>query len=154
MAEVLNADSKTLVPAQALEGVLTRRVLAFLIDYALLAGATVALVLVVGLLGVLTLGLGWLLYFVLGPIILLMIGVYVWNTLGGARQATLGMQMMGIHIVRLDGQRIDGMTAIVHTVLFWAANALLTPLILLATLFTNYRQTVHDLLLATVVIRD
>jgi uncharacterized RDD family membrane protein YckC len=39
-------------------------------------------------------------------------------------------------------------------VLFWAGNVVLTPLILLATLFTDYKRTVHDLLLGTVVLRS
>jgi len=39
-------------------------------------------------------------------------------------------------------------------VLFWAANVLLTPLILLATLFTDRKRTLHDLLLGTVVVRS
>ena len=63
------------------------------------------------------------------------------------------MRMMGIRLDRLDGGRIGGMTAIVHSVLFWAGNVVLTPLILLATLFTDRKRTVHDLLLGTVVTR-
>jgi uncharacterized RDD family membrane protein YckC len=50
--------------------------------------------------------------------------------------------------------RVDPLTAVVHTVLFWAGNALLTPLILLATLFLDRKRTVHDLLLGTVVTRS
>ena len=64
------------------------------------------------------------------------------------------MRMMGVHLERLDGRPIDGLVAIVHTVLFWAGNAILTPLILLATLFLDRKRTVHDLLLGTVVVRD
>jgi hypothetical protein len=40
--------------------------------------------------------------------------------------------MMGIRLERLDERPVDGMLAMVHTVLFWAANVILTPLILLA----------------------
>ena len=63
------------------------------------------------------------------------------------------MRMMGIRLERLDGGRIDFLFALVHSVLFWAANAILTPLILLATLFLDRKQTVHDRLLGTVVVR-
>ena len=35
--------------------------------------------------------------------------------------------------------------------LFWAGNVVLTPLILLVTLFSDRKRTVHDLLLGTVV---
>ena len=44
--------------------------------------------------------------------------------------------------------------AVMHTVLFWAGHALVTPLILLVSLFTDRKRTVHDLLLGTVVTRD
>ena len=44
--------------------------------------------------------------------------------------------------------------ALVHTVLFWAGNVVLTPLILLATLVLDHKRTVHDLLLGTVVVRS
>ncbi len=79
--------------------------------------------------------------------------LYIWNTLGGQDQATVGMKMMGIRLDRLDGGRIDGLTAVVHSVLFWAGNALLTPLVLLVSLFTERKRTLHDLLLGTVVTR-
>ena len=63
------------------------------------------------------------------------------------------MRMMGVRLVRLDGRPVDFMLAVVHGVLFWALNAILTPFILLATLVLNRKQTVHDWLLGTVVVR-
>jgi uncharacterized RDD family membrane protein YckC len=80
--------------------------------------------------------------------------LYIWNTLGGPNQATLGMKMMGIRLDRLDGGHIDGLTAVAHTVLFWAGNVILTPLVLLVTLFADRKRTLHDLLLGTVVTRS
>ncbi len=135
----------------AYAGVRTRRILAFLLDYAIVALLLVPFGLVVALLGLVTFGLGWSLFGILGPLVA---GLYVWNTLGSARQATIGMRAMGIRLERLDGRRIDGLTAVVHTVLFWSANVLLTPLVLLATLFTDRKRTLHDLLLCTVVARS
>ena len=61
---------------------------------------------------------------------------------------------MDIRLARLDGGRVDALLAVVHTVLFWAGNAILTPLILLASLFLDHKRTVHDLLLGTVVVRS
>lgn len=136
---------------RAYEGVRTRRVMAFLIDYAIVALLMIPFAILVAILGVVTLGLGWALFSVLFPAVAL---IYIWNTLGGANQATVGMRMMGIRLERLDGRRVDGLIAIVHSVLFWAANVILTPLILLATLFLDRKRTVHDLLLGTVVVRD
>jgi len=64
------------------------------------------------------------------------------------------MRMMGIRLDRLDGRPVNGLLAVVHSVLFWAANALLTPLVLLVTLFSDRKRTLHDLLLGTVVTRS
>ncbi|RIK88769.1 MAG: RDD family protein [Hyphomicrobiales bacterium] len=132
------------------EGVLSRRIMAFIIDYMLVALMTIPFAILVFVLGIVTLGLAWALFSVLFPAVAL---TYVWNTLGGPNQATVGMRVMDIRLERLDGQRIDGLVAVVHTVLFWAGNVLLTPLILIATLFLERKRTVHDLLLGTVVTR-
>ncbi|MCC0030142.1 MAG: RDD family protein [Brucellaceae bacterium] len=91
-----------------------------------------------------------LLFGILVPLVAL---TYVWTTMGGRKQATLGMRAMGIRLERLDGGPVDGMLAVVHSVAFWAFNAVLTPLILLTTLFLEYKQTLHDRLLGTVVVR-
>jgi len=136
---------------RAYEGVLSRRIMAFIIDYMLVALISVPVAILVFLLGIVTLGLAWFLFSILFPGVAL---IYVWNTLGGSSQATLGMRAMNIRLERIDGVPVDGLVAIVHTVLFWAGNVLLTPLILLATLFLSRKRTVHDLLLGTVVIRS
>jgi uncharacterized RDD family membrane protein YckC len=136
---------------RAYDGVRTRRVFAFLVDYLIVGLLLVPFAILVFLLGLLTFGLGWSLFAVLGPVVALM---YVWNTLGGPSQATVGMRMMDIRLDRLDGRPVDGMLAIIHSVLFWAGNVLLTPLILLVSLFADRKRTLHDLLLGTVVSRS
>lgn len=133
------------------DGVRTRRVIAFFIDYAIVTLLMLPATILVAILGLATLGLGWLLFGILVPLVALS---YVWATMGGAHQATLGMRAMQIRLEREDGGQVDGMLAVVHSVLFWAANAILTPLILLATLFLERKRTVHDLLLGTVIIRS
>lgn len=132
------------------EGVRTRRILAFVIDYVIVGLLLIPFAILVLLLGLLTFGLGWMLFAVLAPVVAL---TYIWNTLGGRNQATIGMRVMGIRLERLDGRPIDGMLAVVHSVLFWAANAVLTPFVLLVTLFTDRKRALHDLLLGTVVLR-
>ena len=139
------------IDARVLDGVLSRRMLAFLVDYIIIGLLSVLAAVVVFFLGILTLGAGWLLYAILAPAV---IAIYVWVTLGGPEQATIGMRVVNLRIERLDGTPIDGLTAVVHTSLFWAFNAVLTPLILLATLFLDYKRTLHDLLLGTVVVRS
>lgn len=135
---------------RAYDGVRTRRVMAFLVDYLIVGLLLIPFAILVFLLGILTLGIGWMLFAILGPAVAL---IYVWNTLGGRNQATTGMRMMGIRLDRLDGRPVDGMLAVVHSVLFWAGNVVLTPLILLVTLFSDRKRAAHDLLLGTVVTR-
>ncbi len=132
------------------DGVRTRRVIAFLVDYLIVGLLMIPFAVLVLLLGILTLGLGWMLFGVLFPAVAL---IYIWTTLGGPNQATVGMRMLDIRLERLDGQKVDGMLAVVHSVLFWAANAILTPLVLLVTLFTDRKRALHDLLLGTVIAR-
>lgn len=133
------------------DGVRTRRVMAFVVDYVIVALLLIPFGLAVFLFGLVTFGIGWGLFGILFPLVVF---VYVWATLGGANQATVGMRMFSIRLERLDGRPVDGLLAVVHTVLFWAGNVLLTPLILLATLFTDRKRTLHDLLLGTVVVRS
>ena len=152
-AKVLDGEiiSDRLDDVRLYDGVRTRRIFAFILDYLLVALLMIPFGAIVALLGLVTLGLGWLLFGILFPLVAL---IYIWITLGGPQQATVGMRMMGIRLERLDGRPVDGMLAVVHSVLFWAANAILTPLVLLATLFTDRKRTLHDLLLGTVVARS
>lgn len=136
--------------ARLYDGVRTRRVVAVMIDYLIVALLTIPVAILVFFLGILTLGLGWALFSVLVPIVAL---TYVWFTLGSTDQATTGMKTMGVRLERLDGRPVDGMLAIVHSVLFWAGNVILTPLVLLVSLFADRKRTLHDLLLGTVVTR-
>ncbi|MER8526244.1 RDD family protein [Mesorhizobium sp. M0814] len=152
-ARVLDGDIITsrLEDVRAYEGVRTRRILAFVIDYFIVALLTIPFAILVFLFGLLTLGLGWMLFSILVPAVAIL---YIWNTLGSKDQATTGMKMMGIRLDRLDGSRIDGLTAVVHSVLFWAGNVILSPLVLLVSLFSDRKRTLHDLLLGTVVSRS
>lgn len=133
------------------EGVRTRRIMAFLIDYMIVFFLCIPVAIVIFILGIITLSLGWALYAIMFPVVALF---YVSRTLGGPQQATKGMQMMNIKLVRLEGGTIDPLLAVVHTVLFWGLNVVLTPLILLATLVTDRKRAAHDLLLGTAVIRS
>jgi uncharacterized RDD family membrane protein YckC len=152
-ARILDGEiiASRLDDVSAYDGVRTRRVLAFLLDYLIVGLLLIPFAILVFFLGLLTLGLGWSLFAVLGPAVAL---IYVWNTLGGPNQATVGMRMMNIRLDRLDGRRVDGLFAVVHSVLFWAGNVVLTPLILLVSLFADRKRTLHDLLLGTVVTRS
>lgn len=149
---ILDADitASRLDDVRAYSGVRTRRILAFCVDYLIVGLLLIPFAILVLLLGLLTFGLGWGLFAILVPLVAL---IYVWNTLGGRNQATVGMRMMGIRLDRLDGRPVDGMLAVVHSVFFWAANVVLTPFVLLVSLFADRKRTLHDLLLGTVVTR-
>lgn len=132
------------------DGVRTRRSFAFLFDYTAILLLSVPAAIVVGLLGLVTFGLGWGLYAILLPAIAL---VYVGFTMGGTAQATPGMRLCGVRLARLDGEPIDPVYAVLHAVLFWASCSVLTPFVLLMALFTRRKQMLHDYLLGTVAVR-
>lgn len=143
-------ERRPLDDARLYDGVRTRRMVAFVIDYSIVALLMIPVSVMIFLLGIVTFGLGWMLYAVLFPLIAV---PYVGLTMGGRSQATPGMRLLGLKIERLDGQTVDPVLAVLHGVVFWAANVVLTPAILLVGLFTPRKQLVQDLLLGTVVVR-
>jgi uncharacterized RDD family membrane protein YckC len=132
-----------------LAGVRTRRILAFLIDAILIAALTLAVGIVVFFLGIVTLGLGWLLYPILWPMVAL---IYCAFTMGGPRSATIGMRTQGIEVRFLDGSRMNPGIAAIHAILFYASVSLLTPFIVLVALFSDRKRLLHDLVLGTIVV--
>jgi uncharacterized RDD family membrane protein YckC len=136
--------------AALFDGLLTRRVLAFVIDYAIVLLLMIPAAVVLFFFSILTLGLGFYLYPVLFFIIA---GLYFGLSLSSAAQATPGMRVMDIMMVSDSGQPIDFFTAILHLVIFWILNSVVTPFILLVGLFTERRRLLHDIALGTVQVR-
>lgn len=135
---------------RAYSGVLSRRVFAFVIDYAIVLLLCIPAAVIVFFLGVITLGLGFFLY---PALFVIVAALYFGMTLGSSAQATPGMRMVGIAMARMDGRRIDFLLAIVHIILFWVINSVLTPFVLLVGLFTERSRLAHDFLLGTVMVR-
>jgi uncharacterized RDD family membrane protein YckC len=136
---------------RAYQGVLTRRAFAFIVDYVIVALLMLPAIIIVFFLGIVTLGLGFFLY----PVLFFVVaGLYFGLSIAGPLQATPGMRAMGLRMRRVDGYPIDFLVALVHLVLFWILNAVLTPLVLLAGLFTSRSRLVHDLLLGTEMVRS
>jgi uncharacterized RDD family membrane protein YckC len=135
---------------QLFEGVLTRRVVAYVIDLAVMGAMLLAVSLVGLILGFLTFGLAWaaLPFAVLGVIVL-----YYAATLGSSKRATLGMQMMDIVLTPTRGQPLDGWMAILHALLFWVSFWISWPISLIFALFTPRRQMIHDLIVGTLMVR-
>ncbi len=126
-------------------GVVVCRVLAYLIDAAILLG-------VIGFMWfvtILTFGLLTPVATVLTPVIPL---AYHTLLIGGRDSATLGMRMMGVEIRALTGERPDLAQAFLLTALFYATMAL-TGLLLIAALFNQRSRCLHDWLSGTVTIR-
>jgi len=132
-------------------GVRSRRIFAFFIDVAVIALLTFGAGIVVFFLGVFTLGLGFLLYGTLPTAVALL---YVAFTLGGPQASTLGMRAMGLEMRLWYGAKPYPLLAAVHALLFWFSVSLLTPFILLVSLFSDRKRLLHDLILGTVVINS
>jgi uncharacterized RDD family membrane protein YckC len=133
------------------EGVLAKRIVAFLVDALIIVGLMIPAILVVLVIGFVTLGIGWLLF---PPLFALVALGYVGFTLGGPNSATIGMRMAGVEMRTWNGAPMFALLAIIHALLFWFSIGLLTPLILLVGLFTRRRQLLHDLLLGVVVVNS
>ena len=132
------------------EGVLTRRVLAFGIDVVILLMLVTAASIAGVLIGLFTLGIGFLGM----PLILLGSVVFYYGaTLGSARRATIGMQMMDIVLTPTRDAPLDGWRAFAHPLVYWLTCWVLPPFSLLVALFTPRRQLLHDLLLGTLMVR-
>ena len=140
-------------PASAPElfdGLLTRRVAAYLIDLVLMGVIVVVLSVVGAVLGFFTFGLAWVsLIFVVPASIVL----YYAATLGSHRRATVGMQAMDIVLTPTRGQPLDGWMAILHALVFWVTVWISWPVSLLFALFTPRRQMIHDLVVGTLMVR-
>src|SRR5246127_5885615 len=74
------------------EGVLARRLVAFAIDLIVIAIPVIAVSIFIFLFGIITLGLGWALFWLLSPATVIWALVYYGWTMGGAASATLGMR--------------------------------------------------------------
>lgn len=126
------------------EGVVLKRVLAYLIDVAILIGVTAFLWLLV----VLTFGLLATIAGVLTPLIPL---AYHTLLIGGRDSATIGMRMTGIQVRTLAGGHPDYPQAALQTLLFYATMAL-TGLLLVVALFNDRGRCLHDWLSGTVTV--
>jgi uncharacterized RDD family membrane protein YckC len=135
-------------------GVLTRRVFAFLIDVVVLAIPVILACLFIAVFGVVTLGLGWVLFWLVSPASIVWALVYFGSSLGGPHSATLGMRVMDLEMRTWYGAPAYFVLGAMHAVLFWVSISFLTPLVLLVGLFNGRRRLLHDILLGTVVINS
>ena len=135
-------------------GVLTRRVFAFLIDLVVLSIPVVLAYMFIAVFGLITLGLGWALFWLAYPASVIWAIVYYGASLGGPHSATLGMRAMDLQLRSWTGAPGYFLLGAAHAVLFWVSVSFFTPLILLVGLFNGRRRLLHDMILGTVVINS
>ncbi len=133
-------------------GVLTRRIFAFLIDLIVLSVPVILGYLFIAVFGLITLGLGWALFWLAWPASVLWAIVYYGSSIGGAHSATLGMRVMDLELRTWYGAPGYFVLGAMHAVLFWVSISFLSPLILLVGLFNSRRRLLHDFVLGTVII--
>lgn len=136
------------------EGVVARRLVAFLIDFLILAVPVIFVAMFVFVVGIVTFGLGFLLYGLLWPGMVIWALVYYGMTLGSPASATIGMRIMEIEMRTWYGSPAYFVLGAVHAVVFWITVSALTPLILLVCLFNERRRCLHDILVGTVIINS
>ena len=136
------------------DGVLPRRLLAFMIDVAIIFAAAALAVVIIILLGLVTLGLGWWLLALLYPGTVAWALIYCGSTLGGPASATIGMRVMELELRTWYGAPCYFVLGAVHAVVFYVTMSTLTPLVLLVGLFNVRQRLLHDFLVGTVMINN
>jgi uncharacterized RDD family membrane protein YckC len=136
------------------EGVLARRVVAFLIDVTIISIPVLLTGIFIFIFGLLTLGLGWALYWLLSPAAVVWALVYYGMTLGAPASATIGMRVMDLEMRTWYGSPAYFVLGAVHAIVFWISVSFLTPLILLVGFFNERHRLLHDMLIGTVVINN
>jgi uncharacterized RDD family membrane protein YckC len=135
-------------------GVLTRRMFACLIDLLVLSVPVILACVFIAVFGVVTLGLGWALFWLVSPASIVWALVYYGSSLGGPHSATLGMRVMDLELRTWYGAPGYFVLGAAHALVFWMSVSFLTPLVLLVGLFNGRRRLLHDIVLGTVVINS
>jgi uncharacterized RDD family membrane protein YckC len=135
-------------------GVLTRRVVAFFIDLLVLSVPVILAVIFIAVFGVVTLGLGWALFWLVSPASVIWAVIYYGASLGGPHSATIGMRVMDLELRTWYGAPGYFVLGAMHAVLFWISISVLSPLVLLVGLFNARRRLLHDVVLGTVIINN
>jgi uncharacterized RDD family membrane protein YckC len=136
------------------EGVLARRVVAFVIDLIIIGVPVLCAGFLILLFGLITFGLGWALFFLLAPGATLWAIAYYALTFGSPASATIGMRMLDLEMRTWYGAPAYALLGAVHAIVFWISISALTPLVLLVGLFNMRRRLLHDILVGTVVINN
>jgi uncharacterized RDD family membrane protein YckC len=130
------------------DAVIRKRTVAFVVDAIIILVLTVVAYVVVALLGVITLGLAWLLFGLVFPAVGL---GYNALTVGGPNSATIGQRMMGLEVRMWFGGKVTPLIAAFHALLFWFSLVVFCPILLWA-FFDQRKRCLHDILAGVVVL--
>jgi uncharacterized RDD family membrane protein YckC len=136
------------------EGVLARRSIAFLIDVVIIGIPVVFAAVFIFVFGLVTLGLGWALFWLLSPGAAIWAILYYGLTFGSPASATIGMRIMDIEMRTWYGAPAYFVLGAVHAIVYWVTVSFLTPFILLVAFFNHRRRLLHDMLVGTIVINN
>ena len=133
---------------QLFQAVIRKRSVAFIIDAIIIAVLWAIAIAVVAVLGIVTLGLAWLLFGLVFPAVGL---GYNALTIGGPNSATIGQRMMGLEVRMWFGGKVTPLIAAFHALLFWFSLVVFCPILLWA-FFDPRKRTLHDILAGVVVV--
>ena len=133
---------------QMFDAVIRKRCVAFVIDAIIIGILWAVAVVAVTILGVLTLGLAWLLFGLIFPAVGL---GYNALTIGGPKSATVGQRMMGLTVPMWYGGKVTPLIAAFHALLFWFSLVIFFPILLWA-FFDQRKRCLHDILAGVLVI--
>jgi uncharacterized RDD family membrane protein YckC len=136
------------------DGVPARRVIAFIIDLIVISVPVVFLAMFIFAIGIVTLGLGFVLYGLLTPLSVVWAIFYYGITFGSPRSATIGMRVMDLEMRTWYGAPAYFVLGGVHAIVFWITVSVLSPLVLIVCFFNDRRRLLHDILVGTVVINN
>ena len=136
------------------DGVVPRRVVAFLIDFLILSIPVVFVSMFIFVIGIVTFGLGFLFYGLLWPAMVIWALAYYGLTLGSPASATIGMRAMDIEMRTWYGAPAYFVLGAVHAIGYWISVSFLTPLVLLVALVNDRKRLLHDMVLGTIVINN
>jgi uncharacterized RDD family membrane protein YckC len=140
------------------EGVLARRLIAFVIDLIIIVIPIVLAGIFMAAATIATLGLAVVLFAFLSPLYWPLIVIwalcYYGYTFGSPASATIGMRVMDLEMRTWYGAPSYFVLGAVHAVVFWLTTSFLTPLVLLVGVFNDRKRLLHDMVVGTVVINN
>ncbi len=161
MNMVAVTDRPVLRPMFSLEGIRTRRLFAFAVDFTMILGLFFCAFIVAFIFAIPTLGFSFLALIYSLPWLMPCIALlYNGYTVSGPYHATYGMRMFDIKITKTDGSSPHFFEAAAHAALFYLPGiailfpvGFLTLIIYLPTFIEPQKRMLHDLVLGLIVSR-